>query len=137
MLAVAEPVPTGPSCVALHEIAFELQVPVLAGLLEVDRTDGKLYNTYERLPALLNGWHSGPPMRRKKSDSMSTSGRSRGFNSSRSPKACACGPASAAAAACRSVSFSENHLHSSPSALAYLIKEPVPAAISPKEMVPP
>ena len=46
MLAVAEPVPTGPSCVALHEIAFELQVPVLAGLLEVDRTDGKLYNTY-------------------------------------------------------------------------------------------
>jgi hypothetical protein len=31
--------------VALHEIAFEVGVPILAGLLEVEKETGALYNT--------------------------------------------------------------------------------------------
>ena len=46
MLSIAEFVPAGPSCVALHEIAFELNVPILAGLLEVEKETGAIYNTY-------------------------------------------------------------------------------------------
>lgn len=45
LLSLAEFVPAGPSCVALHEIAFEVGVPILAGLLEVEKETGALYNT--------------------------------------------------------------------------------------------
>ena len=46
LLSLAEFVPAGPSCVQLHEIAFEVGVPILAGLLEIEKETGALYNTY-------------------------------------------------------------------------------------------
>lgn len=43
---LAEPVPDGPSTNRLIELAGELVVPLLAGLVEIDADTGKLYNTY-------------------------------------------------------------------------------------------
>jgi len=44
LLAVAEPVPDGPSCQALRQIAVDCGVPILAGLVE--RDGDELFNTY-------------------------------------------------------------------------------------------
>ena len=45
LAAIAEPVPTGPSCAALQEIAARHRIVVLAGLIEAT-ADGHLFNTF-------------------------------------------------------------------------------------------
>jgi predicted amidohydrolase len=44
LLALAEPVPDGPSTGRLHELSRELGVPIMAGLVERDHD--RMYNTY-------------------------------------------------------------------------------------------
>src|SRR5215472_13769845 len=45
LAALAEPVPGGTSLRALEALARELDIVVMAGLIEVDK-EGRLYNTY-------------------------------------------------------------------------------------------
>ena len=46
LLALAEELPAGPSCQELQRIAARCRAPVLAGLVELDKASGKMYNTY-------------------------------------------------------------------------------------------